>query len=121
MSTRRWQRASKDLARIGFVLAPGRARRGWIAWSVLVIAALLLGAAGSHLYWSQRLGSLQQQAAAAIEVPQLQQALEQARLQGRMSDARSHELERQIDTLNQRLRESQEEITFFRKAGDPKH
>jgi len=39
----------------------------------------------------------------------------------RVSEARSQELERQIDALNQRLRECQEELTFFRKARDGKH
>ena len=34
----------------------------------------------------------------------------------RVADARSQELERQIDALNQKLTESQDELTFFRKA-----
>jgi flagellar biosynthesis chaperone FliJ len=38
----------------------------------------------------------------------------------RLSEARSHELERQIDTLNQRLTESQDELAFFRKAREGK-
>ena len=121
MSTRLWHGASKDLARIGLVLSPRGARRGWIVWCALVIAALVAGAASSHLYWSERLAPLQEQAAAVKEVPALQQALEQARLQQRVSQARGQELERQIDALNQRLRECQDEATFFRKTRDGKH
>ena len=33
-----------------------------------------------------------------------------------LSEARSAELERQIDALNQKLAESQEQLTFVRKA-----
>jgi uncharacterized protein HemX len=110
-----------DLARARLVLSSVRGRRGWILWSALVIAALLGGATGSHLYWSERLGPLQQQAGALKELQQLRQGLEQSRLQQRVSDARSQELERQIDALNQQLRECQEEVTFFRKARDGKH
>ena len=34
----------------------------------------------------------------------------------RVADARSQELERQIDALNHKLTEAQDELTFFRKA-----
>ena len=121
MSTRLWQGASKDLARIALVPSPRGARRGWIVWCALVTAALLAGAAASHVYWRQRLAPLQQQALALQDLPQLQQGFEQSRLLQRVSEARSQELERQIDALNQRLRECQDELTFFRKARDGKH
>ena len=119
MSTRPWH-AATDLARIKLVLSQSRARRGWIVWCALVVAALLAGAGGGDLYWRHRLGPLQEQAAAMKDQQQLLQGLEQSRLQMRVSEARSHELERQIDALNQRLRECQEELTFFRKARDGK-
>ena len=38
----------------------------------------------------------------------------------RIADARSQELEKQIDELNQKLNESQDELTFFRKAREGK-
>lgn len=120
MSTHLWHAAPKNLARIRLVLEPGRVRRGWIIWCALIIAAVLAGAAGSHFYWSQQLGQLQQQVVALNDLQQLQQALEQSRLQLRVSDARSQELERQIDALNQRLRECQEEVAFFRKTREGK-
>ena len=121
MSIRLWPAASADLARIKLVLSQGRARRGWIVWCALVVAALLAGVAGSQLYWRERLGPLQQQAAAMKDQSQLLQGLEQARLQLRVSEARSQELERQIGVLNRQLRECQEEVAFFRKAGSAKH
>lgn len=120
MSIRRWPVAQADLARSRLVLSPGGARRGWIVWCALILAALLAGAAGSHLYWSERFGQVQQQAVALDELRHLTQGLEQARLSLRVSDARSQELERQIDALNQQLHKCQEEVTFFRKARDGK-
>ena len=94
MSTRLWRVAPKNLARIRLVLSPGRARRSWIVWFALIIAALLAGAAASHAYWRARLGPLQSQAAALKDLQQLQQAQEQSRLQMRVSDARGQELDR---------------------------
>ena len=110
-----------DLARARLVLSNGRAGRSRLVWCMLLVGALLAGAAGSHLYWSQRYGRLQQQAAELKDLQQLRQGLEQSRLMLRVSDGRSQELERQIDTLNQGLRECQEEVTFFRKTRDGKH
>ena len=115
-----WRAAPNSLARIRVVLAPGRARWGRAVWAALVVAALLGGAAASHVYWRERLVPLQRQPAALTDLQPLQHGLEQARLQLRMSDARARELERQVAALNQRLRESQEELTFFRTARDPK-
>jgi uncharacterized protein HemX len=120
MSNPFWRAASNNLARTRLVLSPGRARRAWLVWCALIVAALLIGAAGSHLYWREQLGPLQNQAAALQDLPQLQHALEQSRLQMRVSEARSAELERQIDALNQRLRECQDDLAFYRKARDGK-
>ena len=120
MSIRLWRVAPKNLARIRLVLSPGRARRSWIVWCALVIAALLAGAAASHAYWSARLGPLQSQATALKDLQPLQHGLEQSRLQIRVSEARGQELERQIDALNQRLRDCQEDLAFFRKAHNGK-
>ena len=100
------------------VLAPGRGRRGRVGWSVLVILAGLAGAAADEIVWRERSAQWQQQSTSLPQAQQLRQGLENAGLQLRVSDARSRELEHQIDTLNQRLRESQEELTFFRKTSD---
>ena len=59
-------------------------------------------------------------AAAPDNSQQLEKRLEQARLTLSVSEARGQELERQIDALNQRLRETQDELTFFRKTREGK-
>jgi len=110
-----------DLARARLVLSNGRGGRAWVVWCGLLVAAFIGGAAAGHFYWQQRLGPLQQQGEALKELAPLRQGIEQARLLQRVADGRSQELERQVDALNQRLRECQEELTFFRKAHDGKH
>ena len=104
------------LTRIRLVLSPGAARRGWVGWGAVVAAALLAGAAAGRFFWSDGPAALPDPGPALQQLKTLQHALEQSRLQLRASDARSHELERQIDAFNQRLRECQEELTFFRNA-----
>ena len=121
MALRFARAAADDLARIAFVLSPRRARRGWIAWCLLVVLAALAGAGATDLYWRERLEASQGQTVAVGEVRQVEQRLEQARLQLRVSEGRSKELERQIDALNQRMHESAEELAFFRKAREGRH
>jgi predicted ribosomally synthesized peptide with SipW-like signal peptide len=109
-----------DLARARLVLSS--ARRGRIGWLVGVALLAALGGAGaSHAYWHARMDAAQQRTAAFDDAQELRRALEQSRLLQRVSDARSHELERQIELLNQKLRECQEELTFFRQARDARH
>jgi len=57
----------------------------------------------------------------AAQMQPLRQEVDQTRLALRLAAARSHELERQVDALNQRLREATEELTFFRKAREARH
>jgi len=111
-----------DLARVRLVLASGRARGGWWSWCVIVLLALAGGAAAGHFYRIENV-DLQAQAAAAQEKQALQRGLEQARLQLRVAESHGQELEREIDALNRRLREAQEELSFVRKArdGGPRH
>jgi septal ring factor EnvC (AmiA/AmiB activator) len=107
------------LTRIRLVLSPGAARRGRVGWSAVVVAALAAGAAAGHFLWNDGLpAALPDSGVALQQLRTLQQTLEQTRLQLRASDARSHELERQIDSFNERLRACQEELTFFRNARD---
>lgn len=81
--------------------------------------ALVLGAAGG-LGWIAHDELSPQAAPVALgpsaEVVKLRRDSEQARLALRVAEARAQELERQVDALNQRLREATEELTFFRKA-----
>lgn len=121
MSFRIGRSASQELTRIRLVLAPGPSGRRWALGSALVLGLLWIAAGGGYLYlgpWRSDSGP----PAAALQATQLlQQRLEQGQLALNLSQARSHELERQIDALNQRLRECQEELAFFRKAGERKH
>lgn len=121
MATRRWRAAPKNLAHIRLERSPADARRSGIVWSATVAATLLAGAAAGHHLTVQRLDLASLEAAAQSERQQIEQLLEQARLQLRVSEARSQELERQIDALNLKLRECQEELTFFRKAANTRH
>ena len=78
-----------NLARMRLVLSTGHARRGWIAWCALVVAALLAGAGASHYFghfygnyygndyghtWRAQPGALQQPAGASQDVQPLQHA-----------------------------------------------
>ena len=106
------------LTRIRLVLSPGAAWRARVGWGVVVVAALLAGAAAGHFVGRDAPALLPDTGVALQQLKTLQHALEQTRLQVRAADARSQELERQIDAFNQRLRACQEELTFFRNARD---
>lgn len=111
---------TNDLTRLPLVLTPGGPRRGaWLRGAALVLA-LLGGAAASHVYWSQELARWREDAVPIAELRQAEQAAAQARMQLEVSEAHGRELEQQIDGLNQRLRESQDELAFFRKGRDAK-
>jgi len=113
--------ATQKLTRLGLVLSHSSARRAWLGRGLLLLAGVLAGAAGGYFYADPQAGRAEQQAAAAQDQQQLQRQLEQSQLNLRVTEARSQELERQIAALVQQLRESQEELTFFRKARDGKH
>ena len=116
----RWRLAPTDLARSRLVLAPVSPRRRWAGAGAALLAASAAGAATSHAWWHHHTGAWQPQAAplnsTASDPRPLEHDLTTTRLQLRVAQARSQELERQIDTLNQRLHACQEEVTFFRKA-----
>jgi len=112
--------ATHKLTRLGVVLSHPSARRAWLGRCLLLLAGVLAGAAGGYLYADQQPGRALQQAAEAQDRQELQHQLEQGQLNLRVTEARSQELERQIAALVQQLRESQEELTFFRKARDAK-
>ena len=111
--------ATHDLTRIGLTLAPPprRVRR---FFATLVIAAVAFGA-GFGVRELLREPPVQRVVVRTPVAPdnaavQLRQQLEQATLGLRVAEARAQELERQVDALNQKLTESQDELTFFRKA-----
>ena len=116
-SLRLGRHATRELTRVGLVLAPRRHSGRWLVrWAML---ALVLGAAAG-LGWIAHAELSPQAAPVALgpspEVMKLRRDSEQARLSLRVAEARAQELERQVDALNQRLREATEELTFFRKA-----
>jgi septal ring factor EnvC (AmiA/AmiB activator) len=114
--------ATRDLTRVGLTLAPRRrSGRRAVATAILVAAAFAAGlAAGDVLREPAPAVVVRPTAAPTAELMQLRQQLEQAHMGLRVADARSQELEKQIDALNQKLTESQDELTFFRKAREGK-
>lgn len=120
------RRPAQDLTRIRVVLAARDSGRGWLTTAGLAFAATAIAAAGAYFHF----GPVHDETGAPVtallantqpDAGRLQQQLEQSRLTLGLSESRGKELERQIDTLNQRLRESQEELTFFRKTPNGKH
>jgi hypothetical protein len=114
-------RGTQHLTRSLLVLAPARSRGRW-RMPLLTVGLLASAAVAGHVH-RDALAPWTPAAVAAAAAPDdrpTPEMLEQARLALALAQARSHELERQIDALNQRLRESQEELTFFRKSRDVK-
>ena len=105
----------KNLARVQLELMPRPPRSAWLGWLAALIVAAAGGAAALHVHTRQQ-AAPPQHSAALPGLQGVEQNLERTRLQPRVAEARSLELERQVDLLNQRLHASQEEVTFFRKA-----
>ena len=110
--------ATHDLTRIGLTLAPPP-RRVPRFLAAVALAALAFGAGfGAHelLREAPKPVVVRAPPAPSAELAPLREQLEQARLGLRVAEARGQELERQVDSLNQKLTEAQDELTFFRKA-----
>ena len=113
--------ATRDLTRVGLAVMPQRRRGRWLVMPALVVVALAAGLGGGWELRDRAAPPVRQAVEGAAELPALRQQLEQSRLAARLSQARSQELERQIDALNRQLTASQDELTFFRKAREGKH
>ena len=111
--------ATHQLTQSGLVLSPRRSGRG-VRRALVWLAAIAATAGAAYLVGRQQPHDLQRLNTVLRENQLLQQGIEQTRSMLRVSDARSKELEHQIDALNQRLRECQDDLTFFRKARDGK-
>ena len=126
MSLRLRRKAYRELTRIRLVLSPRRNHGGWFAFSTLLVGTILITATtrfvpGAELPFGMPTAVAAPLAAASPDTSKLlEKRLEQARLTLSVSEARGQELERQIDALNQRLRETQDELTFFRKTREGK-
>ena len=107
-----------SLTRIGLTLTPPprRVRRCFAA--LALVAAAFAAGFGAHELVREAPAPVvvRTPAAPSAELAQLRQQLEQAQLGLRVAAARGQELEHQVDSLNQKLTESQDELTFFRKA-----
>ena len=114
--------ASRDLTRVGFTLTPRRGPARRTVAAIVVVAAAVAAGLGAGELLDERAPAVVGRAPAgpSAELVQARQQLEQARMGLRVADARSQELEKQIDALNQKLAESQDELTFFRKAREGK-
>ena len=114
--------ATHDLSRVGLVLLPSSAGRQWLVRSVLLVGAFSAGAGVGYTFRGELPPVvLQPLAAPRLELASLQQQLEQTRAALRLADAHGDGLEQQIDALNHRLRESTDQLTFFRKAREGRH
>ena len=114
MSRRAPRGPARALTQAPLVLAARRQRHGRL--SAAVLSALALGV-GATLAWPHAL-SLASDGAEPPAMRQLRDEAEQRRLAFELAQARAEALERQIDTLNQELREAREELSFFRQARD---
>ena len=104
---------------------PERGARRWLLRAVLLLGALVAGAGCRRSSAATTPWPALQPAPAAADsrrsCSRFATRSTRTRLALRLATARSQELERQVDALNQRLRESTEELTFFRKAREGKH
>jgi hypothetical protein len=112
--------ATQALTHVGLALTPRRSRGRWLIAPVLVLGSVAAGIGVGYVLRDRATPLVQQTPGVAPELQALRQQVEQARLGSRLSEARTQELEHQIDALNQRLTESQDELTFFRKAREGK-
>ncbi|WP_341676759.1 hypothetical protein [Niveibacterium sp. SC-1] len=110
---------TRRLTHGGFVLA--RQRRLlpllWGALTGVVVAALAISA---YVLFAPEAESVRQLAEVRRAHAKLAQEADENRLAARMASARASELERQINTLNENLRQAQDELAFFRKTQDSK-
>ena len=117
--------ATRRLTQVSLELMPRRGARRWLLRSALLIGALGAGAAVGVVGREQAMAALPAPPAAvdatAAQIQPLREEIDQNRSALRLATARSQELERQVDALNQRLREATEELSFFRKARESRH
>ena len=122
MSIESGRSASRRLTQVTLEVMPRRAAVRRLAWPALVMTALVAGAAIGYVVRSQAPAIVPAQSVdMSPELRRSREQLDQATSALRLADARSQELERQVDGLNQRLRESNEELTFFRMAREGRH
>lgn len=97
----------------------GRAFLGWLVLCLaLVVGGFAWWAQGrTDLPWVTTDGALQVAETPEQSLSRLQQALEQASLNHDIEVATRQELERQIATLSEQLKEAQAELAFLKSVG----
>ena len=120
-------RATERLTRNLLVLVPARVVAGWrLPLLATALAACLAVASHVHrealLPWAggSATATGSSSSAPAFDPLPLRQRIDQAELALQLSRAQVQESERQIDALNQRLRDTQEELAFFRQSREPR-
>jgi septal ring factor EnvC (AmiA/AmiB activator) len=113
---RRPRRPCHALTQRPLVLAARRPRHGRLSAVVLLALALGVGATLALPHAA----SVAARADDPSVTAQWRDGAERQRLALELAQARAEALERQIDTLNQQLRETREELTFFRQAREAK-
>lgn len=104
--------SAASLTRCSVVVTSRCWSAGALAHAVLLATTLVAGLYAGHLHTQQ--GILDGQSQRRLLA--LQRDIEQSQQLQRLSAARSHELERQIDALNLSLHESQQELSVLRSA-----
>lgn len=110
-----YRASTRQLTKTSFVLAHNQSRRYlWLgACSGLATAALAI--AGFY-FFAPEAESVRELASTRAALERLTRHYDERELELRMTGARTTELERQIEILNQRIRELQDELAFYRKA-----
>src|SRR3954469_13591722 len=106
MTSRSARSAHHELTRSPLVISTGKkGGTSWIVWSGLAIAIASFGAAKIPIHYSLGAAPAKLASGALQANAALQQRIEQSEMSLKLAEARSQELERQIDALNQRVRE----------------
>jgi hypothetical protein len=114
-----YRASTRQLTKAGFVLTRNR-RRQHLLWGALCGLVCALLAILLFYFFAPEAESVRQLAQARHELAVMSRKNDERELELRMTGARTGELERQIDLLNQRIRELQDELAFYRKAQENK-
>ncbi len=111
--------STRQLTKASFVLTRDRRSRhlllGTLSGIVCAALAILL-----FYFVAPEATSVRQLTQARHQLAVLGKKYDDRELELRMTSAKAAELERQIDILNQRIREMQDKLAFYRKAQESK-
>ncbi len=107
--------STRQLTSASFVPTRSQRRQQILLGALSGIVFAGLGIAVFYLF-APDAESVRQLSSARTELSRLAKRYDERELELRMTGAKTLELERQIEILNQRIREQQDEIAFYRKA-----